>query len=97
MFDENISEIQLEKISKKNLNMIPFSRLLTNNNILPFPKIDPDTIFTFSYTSGTTGDPKGAIISHKNFVGTISNCKESSLNFNKDDVQICFLPLAHIY
>lgn len=33
-------------------------------NILPWAKITPASIYTFSYTSGTTGDSKGAMVSH---------------------------------
>lgn len=57
----------------------------------------PDDCLTFCYTSGTTGPPKGAMLSHKNFA---SFC--AVLKFNKDccivpgDVYLSYLPLAHV-
>ena len=35
-------------------------------------KVTPSDIFTFSYTSGTTGPPKGAMMSHQNIVAYLS-------------------------
>lgn len=49
------------------------------------------------YTSGTTGPPKGVVISHANVVATVAGV-EHQVNglVSGDDVYLCYLPLAHI-
>ena len=47
------------------------------------------------YTSGTTGPPKGAMISNRNIVFQVSHA-EAMLNFREGDDQLAFLPLCHI-
>ncbi|CAH9092799.1 unnamed protein product, partial [Cuscuta epithymum] len=53
------------------------------------------------YTSGTTGDPKGVLISNNSIVTLIAGVKrllegaDESLTMN--DVYLSFLPLAHIF
>ena len=56
-----------------------------------------DDWFTICYTSGTTGKSKGAIITHRNMIGTIAGCLKSSLNLNQTDSHISYLPLAHMF
>ncbi|XP_057483531.1 long chain acyl-CoA synthetase 1-like isoform X2 [Actinidia eriantha] len=60
----------------------------------------PFNICTIMYTSGTTGDPKGVILTHENAVTTISGLDLFLEHFEDkmtmDDVYISFLPLAHI-
>lgn len=51
----------------------------------------------FCYTSGTTGDPKGAKMSHRGFLACQSLISYSSINFTEKDVSISYLPLAHIF
>ena len=53
--------------------------------------------YTFCYTSGTTGPPKGAMLSHGNFssfLGAESFNKHTG--FNEKDVVLSYLPLPHV-
>lgn len=51
----------------------------------------------FCYTSGTTGDPKGAKMSHSGFVSIQHLYVHAGLNFTEEDCSISYLPLAHIF
>lgn len=47
------------------------------------------------YTSGTTGDPKGVLLTHGNFLANLRSCQEV-LHFAPDDVLLSVLPLNHV-
>lgn len=47
------------------------------------------------YTSGTTGNPKGVMLTHKNLLTEAANIKEAH-QFNDKDIALCVLPLFHI-
>ena len=56
----------------------------------------PDDLATFIYTSGTTGEPKGAMLTQRNFVSNVvAGC--SILPFDSSAVALSFLPLAHVF
>ena len=55
----------------------------------------PDDMAFLVYTSGTTGPPKGSMISHHNIINTVDILTRFIPPY-KDDRQVCSLPLAHI-
>ena len=55
----------------------------------------PEDLMVLTYTSGTTGPPKGAMISQRNMLFMMRNMQEI-YGFRDTDEQLGFLPLAHI-
>ena len=56
---------------------------------------EPEDLMIMTYTSGTTGRPKGAMISHRNMICQMNLLREA-LPMHRGDEQLGFLPLAHI-
>ena len=60
------------------------------------PGNGPEELSTICYTSGTTGFPKGAMLSHRNVV--LNAAMTAAMNVRTEhDVQFTGLPLAHVY
>ncbi|NXJ76841.1 ACSL1 ligase, partial [Trogon melanurus] len=60
----------------------------------------PEDLAVICFTSGTTGNPKGAMITHQNIVSNTSafvKTTEKTYMPSSDDVLISFLPLAHMF
>jgi long-chain acyl-CoA synthetase len=66
-----------------------------------WPDIAPDDIAVLQYTGGTTGLPKGAMLSHGNLTAAVAIYdvwgKTARLERNAVERVICVLPLFHIY
>jgi amino acid adenylation domain-containing protein len=79
---------------------LSFSEILSSSENLAAPPADPGLIdqdlAAILYTSGTTGRPKGVMLSHANLVNT-SWAIATYLENRPDDVVMCVLPLSFGY
>eukprot|EP00301_Raphidiophrys_heterophryoidea_P022257 c6458_g1_i1.p1 GENE.c6458_g1_i1~~c6458_g1_i1.p1 ORF type:complete len:738 (+),score=165.86 c6458_g1_i1:41-2215(+) len=66
-----------------------------NNILAPVPP-QPSDLAVVMYTSGTTGAPKGVMLTHENITATVGGCQAHFHDFLGDDVCLAYLPLAHI-
>jgi len=80
----------------------PFGSLLgpTHGQPLPTPAQDSRlTLATLPFSSGTTGLPKGVMLSHYNLVANVYQTLTPGEYgaIGEQDIMLCFLPLYHIY
>ena len=54
-----------------------------------------EDVLTFLYTSGTTGNPKGCVLSQRNYAAMVDSVMTVENLFRDDDTVLLFLPLAH--
>ncbi|HPC36628.1 MAG TPA: long-chain fatty acid--CoA ligase [Candidatus Marinimicrobia bacterium] len=57
--------------------------------------VEPEDVACINYTSGTTGAPKGALLTHKNFAKDVDNCV-GIMKMVPEDRFLSFLPLSHV-
>ena len=80
----------------------PFAALLQSDGQLPPVTINPkEDVVVLPYSSGTTGLPKGVMLTHYNLVANICQCSNAQfdrgLEIRPDDVLLGLLPFYHIY
>jgi long-chain acyl-CoA synthetase len=75
-----------------------YAGLLERGRKEPIPSMSPDpyTLAGFVYTSGTTGKPKGAMLTHDNLTSNI-HAGTSVFPVTEADRTLSFLPWAHVF
>ncbi|ETW40208.1 hypothetical protein PFNF135_05436 [Plasmodium falciparum NF135/5.C10] len=96
---EKINDLK-KRVHHTGINIILFDDMIKKKGI-PYMRIkneDPDFITSIVYTSGTSGKPKGVMLSNKNFFNTvIPLCDNSILVKYSPKSHLSYLPISHVY
>ncbi|MQL82879.1 hypothetical protein Taro_015355 [Colocasia esculenta] len=80
---------------------MPFSELAAaDEGEAPEVEFAPDDVVALPFSSGTTGLPKGVMVTHRGLVTSVAQQlggENPNLWFREDDVLLCSLPMFHIY
>jgi long-chain acyl-CoA synthetase len=101
----SISEIDkknLELLKEKGMNLIELKDLFSDpkepfleSELKPAKK---DNYYLVSFTSGSTGNPKGALLSHHGMMSQLIGIQEGTgLDMQEGDTQFSYLPYPHIF
>ncbi|KAH7374018.1 hypothetical protein KP509_17G083800 [Ceratopteris richardii] len=71
-----------------------------DEDLCPAIAPNPADVIAIPYSSGTTGLPKGVMLTHRSLITSIAqqvDGENPNIHMTKDDVIICVLPMFHIY
>ncbi len=94
-FDRVRAVSQILRLSIPSLIQVTSVEALAGSGArLPSGGIEPAEIAFIQYTSGSTGDPKGVVLTHGNVLANVRGIGES-VQFRRDDTVVSWLPLYH--
>jgi len=98
--EETVDEADVERAKGFGIQLLGFSQVrgmgaAKKDELQPQPAAANDVAYIM-YTSGTTGNPKGAILLHSNICATVA-CVPYIFPLSEKDSYLSYLPLAHIF
>lgn len=98
---EQLPDAKIMTVDSPPLGCLSFADLIQGgDHEIPAVEISPDDVVALPYSSGTTGLPKGVMLTHKGLVTSVAqqvDGENPNLYYRNDDVILCVLPLFHIY
>jgi acyl-CoA synthetase (AMP-forming)/AMP-acid ligase II len=88
-----------DKMPESGLELLCYESLLeAGDDRFDWPEFDENTASSLCYTSGTTGNPKGVLYSHRStLLHTFSICLPDGLDLSARDVVMPVTPMFHVF
>ncbi|GAM20428.1 hypothetical protein SAMD00019534_036030 [Acytostelium subglobosum LB1] len=97
---DNVPDSVREDFRDNNINLYTLDQIYAIGKLakIKHRHVPPtaDDLCTIMYTSGTTGDPKGVMITHRNVIAVVNAVKKYIDYINETDAHYSYLPYAHI-
>jgi long-chain acyl-CoA synthetase len=97
-----LEPFETDKPNDKIISFVDFLRIGEENLRKALPKVEeigskanPEDIAIMVYTSGTTGNPKGAMLSHRYILNSVESLRQTVPIFH-EDVTLSYLPGCHV-
>jgi acyl-CoA synthetase (AMP-forming)/AMP-acid ligase II len=92
----SITPVKSIFVTGSNTGAIPFESLQINSSPTEASIEPKQDVVALPYSSGTTGLPKGVMLTHYNIVANLLQIESASV-VQEEDTLVCVLPLFHIY
>jgi acyl-CoA synthetase (AMP-forming)/AMP-acid ligase II len=79
------------------VELVPFATVAAARGTPPRVAIEPHDLVALPYSSGTTGLPKGVMLTHANLIANILQVDGAGHFIDGEDTTVAFLPFFHIY
>ena len=86
-------EIKMSEVMKMGRDFLAGKK---DEFVARYSSIGPDDYANISYTSGTTADPKGILLTHRNYTANVAQ-GNSVITISEGDVMLIILPLDHCF
>ena len=100
VMDSEDEPIIIQELKSLGINIYTFDEIIetgkTKGKNIVLTPAKPESICSICYTSGTTGIPKGAMITHEALESTIDCMDHTGFEYLKEDVYLSYLPYAHM-
>ncbi|KAK2425769.1 4-coumarate--CoA ligase [Trifolium repens] len=98
---DELIDFKIITVDEPPVNCLHFSVISeANEDELPEVEFDPEDAVALPFSSGTTGLPKGVILTHKSLTTSVAqqvDGENPNLYLTTEDVLLCVLPLFHIF
>lgn len=87
----------MQKFPGQRLPIILMKEIKSAGAVEPLRSVSQNDVNTICFTSGTTGEPKGVLITHRMLAAVVASAVKLGLGLSNRDVYFAFLPPAHIF